>query len=574
MAKWLSFTTSPRVIQWTSFVLGVLVMALSGSLFSFASLATDLKARFGFSSSDINLLASIGDTAMYVGFLIVGPIYDHRGERWTLITATVLTLLGYGGMYIAYAKTFGGLGFLMVLYCLAGVASTAGYLAALATSMANFPVSQSGTVSGILLAFFGLSATLFSQFKTHLFSGKDELGQNPEAARKGTVATQNYLLFLTIVTTAIYVIAAIFMVKIKRDTPKNVEGTEESPSASSIEVKEGVTSPPALSRSTTFTPSMRNGITHSSPEWAQSSSSTLDRDTTEKPPSARGIPGDGLLDDAAAVTTGPNTTVMHTAKEAWFNPYLVREEMRPKQLLVESSFWFFVFAQVLQQGFSYINNIDSIVHAILDPFNPSSPARAVSLTGLNVTLISIGNCLGRLMSGIISDWVINRYRVSRSVFFFVSEALILIPLLIMGFSQNGITLAGLYVCSWLIGATYGATGALFASMTRDFFGERYYGTNCGMVMVLNGANPFIANAIYGTFYDRAVENMPADIPHDGPGMCVGTACYDTSFRIASLVQLVCVLSAGLLFWARIRKGKKILRQKAEEEQQRGAPVAA
>ncbi|KAF9970716.1 hypothetical protein BGZ73_006545 [Actinomortierella ambigua] len=569
MAKCLSFASSPKVVQWTAFVLGVLVMALSGSLFSFASLGTDLKARFGFSSSDINLLASIGDTAMYVGFLIVGPIYDHRGERWTLVTATVLTFLGYGGMYIAYAKSFGGLGFLMVLYCLAGIASTAGYLAALATSMANFPASQSGTVSGVLLAFFGLSATLFSQIKTHLFSGKDELADDPDAGRKGTMATQNYLLFLTIITTVIYVIAALFMVKIKRESPKEVE-IEDSPAASSIEVKEGVMSPPALSRSTTFTPSMRNGVTRN-PDWAHSSS-TLDRDATERPTPAHVIPGDGLLDDAAATPPTTTSVVMHTAKEPWFNPYLVREEMRPKQLLVESSFWFFVIAQVLQQGFSYINNIDSIVHAILDPFDPNTPARAVSLTGLNVTLISIGNCLGRLSSGIISDWVINRYRISRSIFFFVSEALILLPLVIMGFSQGGVTWAALYVCSWLIGATYGATGALFASMTRDFFGDRYYGTNCGMVMVLNGANPFIANAIYGTFYDRAVKNMPSDIPHDGPGMCVGVNCYDTSFRVASLVQLVCVASAGMLFWARVRKGKKMLRQ-ADEKEQHGAPAA-
>lgn len=117
---------SERTVKYVSLAIGILVMALSGSLFSFASFSTDLKARFGFTSSNINLLSAIGDTSMYVGFLIVGPIYDHFGERWTLITASILTFLGYGGMYIAYAKAWGGLGFLMVLYCLAGVASTAG----------------------------------------------------------------------------------------------------------------------------------------------------------------------------------------------------------------------------------------------------------------------------------------------------------------------------------------------------------------------------------------------------------------------------------------------------------------
>lgn len=121
-----SLALSERTMKYSSLVIGILVMALSGSLFSFASFGTDLKARFGFTSSNLNLLAAIGDTSMYVGFLIVGPIYDHYGERATMITASVLTFLGYGGMYFAYAKAWGGLGFLMVLYCLAGVASTAG----------------------------------------------------------------------------------------------------------------------------------------------------------------------------------------------------------------------------------------------------------------------------------------------------------------------------------------------------------------------------------------------------------------------------------------------------------------
>ncbi|KAK3847312.1 MAG: major facilitator superfamily domain-containing protein [Linnemannia gamsii] len=519
------------MIRYLSLAIGILVMALSGSLFSFASFSTDLKARFGFNSSNINLLSAIGDTSMYVGFLIVGPIYDHYGERWTMITAAVLTFLGYGGMYIAYAKAWGGLGFLMVLYCLAGVASTAGYLAALAANMANFPASTSGTVSGVLLAFFGLSATLFSQIKTHLFSGHDEV-VDPTSTLKGTKATQTFLLFLTIITTAIYLIGAVFMVKIKKPVIKTLDsGSSSNATVNTSDIEKRAAAAAAtpnasvtvqaLSRSTTFTPSMKNGR-----EGWNSSSTTIDKEST------------------------------------WFNPYLTSIDMKPRALLVESTFWFFVIAQVSQQGFSYINNVDSIVHAILDPLDPSTVTRAVSLTGLHVTLISIGNCLGRLASGILSDWVINRYRISRSIFFFVSEILILIPLIIMGFSTNVVSMPLLVISSCLIGATYGATGALFASMTRDFFGDTYYGTNCGMVMVLNGFNPIIANQVYGVFYDRAVKNQSPthEAKPEDHVTCLGSACYDSSFKIASLLQVVCVVAAGLLFWAHMRKGRKLMQQ--------------
>ncbi|KAF9114871.1 hypothetical protein BGX27_009516 [Mortierella sp. AM989] len=555
---------SERTVKYLSLAIGILAMALSGSLFSFASLGTDLKARFGLNSSNINLLAAIGDTAMYVGFLIVGPIYDHYGERWTLIAASILSFLGYGGMYIAYAKAWGGLGFLMVLNCLAGIASTAGYLAALAANMANFSAATSGTVSGILLAFFGLSATIFSQIKTHVFSGEDEV-HNPTGL-KGSKATQNYILFLTIITTAIYIIAAVFMVKVNKPAIENL-GSGLSSTATLDESLEKQKSEKAvahaMSRNTTFTPSMRNGREPTSrlEDWNQSST-TLDKEP-KSPGSAHHLPGDNILEDAApaAIVAVPVTTT--GVSKADFNPYLTSVDMKPRELLFQSTFWFFVIAQVSQQGFSYINNIDSIIHAILDPLDPNTAARAITLTGTHVTLISIGNCVGRLASGIISDWVIARYRISRSIFFFGSELIILVPLLIMGFSTPVVSLPALIVSSCLIGATYGATGALFASMTRDFFGNKYYGSACGMVMVLNGANPFIANQLYGVFYDRAVHNMPPmanSSSSESHVNCIGRACYDSSFKIASLLQLVCILSAGLLFWAHMRKGKRMMQK--------------
>ncbi|KAF8983593.1 hypothetical protein BGZ46_009939 [Entomortierella lignicola] len=554
---------SERAIKYLSLILGILVMALSGSLFSFASLGTDLKARFGFNSSDINLLAAIGDTAMYVGFLIVGPIYDHYGERWTLVTASILTFLGYGGMYIAYAKAWGGLGFLMFLYCLAGIASTAGYLAALAANMANFSAATSGTISGILLAFFGLSATLFSQVKTHIFSGESETITSTSVFR-GSKATQNYILFLTIITTAIYVLAAVFMVKINKPVAKNLDSGSSSTTTLDETVKkpenvDTVQPPHPLSRTTTFTPSMYNGQDPTSriEDWNQSTT-TLEKELKSEPH----IPGDNILEDTVPTAVSVPVTTTDVTK-ADFNPYLASVDMKPREMLLQSTFWFFVIAQVSQQGFSYINNIDSIIHAILNPLDPSTAARAETLTGTHVTLISVGNCLGRLASGIISDWVISRYRISRSIFFFISEIIILVPLLIMSFSTPVVNLAALVISSCLIGATYGATGALFASMTRDFFGNKYYGSACGMVMVLNGANPFIANQLYGVFYDRASKGMSisSDKSSDDDSMtCVGKSCYDSSFKVASLLQLVCILCAGLLFWAHTRNGKRLMKK--------------
>lgn len=430
------------------------------------------------------------------------------------------------------------------------------YLAALAANMANFPATTSGTVSGILLAFFGLSATLFSQIKTHIFSGQGEV-PDPTSSLMGTKATQQFLLFLTIITTVIYLIAAVFMVRIKKPAVKSLDsGSSSVTTVNETNEKTTGTNPAqALSRSTTYTPSMVNGR-----EGWNHSSTTLDKESGIERTGTRHLPGDTILSETSPASTEPVITSTAPGK-TWVNPYLTSIDMKPRAILRESTFWFFVIAQVSQQGFSYINNVDSIVHAILDPNDPSSVTRSVSLTGLHVSLISIGNCLGRLASGVISDWVINHYRISRSVFFFGSEILILIPLAIMGFTTGMVSMPALVVSSCLIGATYGATGALFASMTRDFFGNKYYGTACGLVMVLNGFNPIIANQIYGIFYDRAAKKMPAaeaGADSDNHMTCLGHDCYNSSFRIATLLQVVCVVFAGLLFWAHMRKGRKLM----------------
>ncbi|KAG0038457.1 hypothetical protein BGZ82_000141 [Podila clonocystis] len=459
---------------------------------------------------------------MYVGFLIVGPIYDHYGGQWTLVIASVLTFLGYGGIFAAYARAWGGLSLLMVLYALAGIASTAGYLAALATNLSNFSDASSGTVSGVLLAFFGLSASLFSQIKTQLFSGKDELVDLSEVFQ-GTVATQAFLMFLTIITTSVYIVAAIFMVKVRHDTEEDSGKVDPA-----VEISKNISNDfeiEHISRSSTIAPVTDDEY--------------------------------NVLECCSSKTTESNNHPLPSRHDepAKYNPFLTPVEMTPKQVVVSAAFWFFVLAQLLQQGFSYINNIDSIVEAVLDPAHPSSSSKAVALTGLHVTLISVGNCAGRLISGIVSDWVIHRFRVSRSIFFLVSEVLILVPLAVM---SRLVSLPELILNSCFIGATYGATGALFASMTRDFFGVQYYGTNSGLVMVLNGINPIVANQIYAVFYDRAsVASIATSALRDrGQQKCFGQACYVPGFRISFLLQVICVVFAACLFCVHMRQGKR------------------
>ncbi|KAG0060866.1 hypothetical protein BGZ90_003836, partial [Linnemannia elongata] len=51
-------------------------------------------------------------------------------------------------------------------------------------------------------------------------------------------------------------------------------------------------------------------------------------------------------------------------------------------------------------------------------------------------------------------------------------------------------------------------------------------------------------------------------PSEDHMTCLGSACYDSGFKIASLLQVVCVVAAGLLFWTHMRKGRKLMQNMA------------
>ncbi|KAF9178565.1 hypothetical protein BGZ50_007656, partial [Haplosporangium sp. Z 11] len=116
---------------------------------------------------------------------------------------------------------------------------------------------------------------------------------------------------------------------------------------------------------------------------------------------------------------------------------------------------------------------------------------------------------------------------------------------------------------------------------------KYYGTCSGTVMILVGFNPFIVNQIYGVFYDHAIESyyatkaqtndslissMATDIqhpPNDSLNLCLaGARCYDTGFKVASVLQLASIVSAGTLFLVHMSNGKWMIQDRDDEEQRR------
>ena len=114
--------------KYISLLISCLLMVVAGTLSTYSLFSESLRTKFGLSISDINIIIAVGNTALYVSFLFVGPIYDRFGPRITLYLACLTTSLCYLFIWMTYQGLLAGnTASLSVYYFLGGTGSTARY---------------------------------------------------------------------------------------------------------------------------------------------------------------------------------------------------------------------------------------------------------------------------------------------------------------------------------------------------------------------------------------------------------------------------------------------------------------
>ncbi|TMW62777.1 hypothetical protein Poli38472_005395 [Pythium oligandrum] len=158
-----------------------------------------------------------------------------------------------------------------------------------------------------------------------------------------------------------------------------------------------------------------------------------------------------------------------------------------------------------------------------------------------VALFSVGNCLGRLVAGAISDLVLAQcpriYFVSLASMF-VAFNHVLFLWLPASYLIVPITLSGV------------ADGIMFASfpvLTRETFGLRHFGKNFGMISVANALGFPLFYSPIGSFVYKF-----SSVSVDGVEKCFGPHCFRPVFLLV-IALCVVALFASLQF-ARRRPG--------------------
>ncbi|KAH6592094.1 hypothetical protein BASA82_001237 [Batrachochytrium salamandrivorans] len=504
------------------------VMATAGSLFTYSVYSADLRARFGFSSANINLISGIGNTAVYISFLVVGPIYDRWGATITMVLAMLTCAIGYGGVWAAFEDIIAAssVGALCVFYFLIGVGSTAAYMAVVGVNMINFPSQKSGITLGILLLFYGLSATIYSQ----IFAAYYSSGSKTDAA--------GYLLFLTLSLTVVNIVGCLTIF------PASSAHHEYYPLVSTKAV----------------TP--LSATAFNSPEDNIQRTESIALISSTEPRRYNSLATNDVVTPIQEQCHLPQPSVpecdlpLETATQP-------EKSLSPMEILMSKYYWLYAMLSIWQQGMTYISNIDTIIIAISGP--TASTESLARECALHVTLFSIFQSVGRFSTGAIADLIQTRLALDPSLVLVVSQILLFVSHAVVAFfgdelggvgAENVESTGLLYFCSACIGLGWGSAGAMFPSTIRDLFGTAFYGTACGLVMMGVPIGILVSNLVFGVLYDAALESQPKDPNGIALLECYGSSCFSRSFMIAFAIQAIPVIVSVMMFLLRTQERRR------------------
>ncbi|KAJ6096509.1 hypothetical protein N7486_007255 [Penicillium sp. IBT 16267x] len=493
-----SLHTTARII---SVVAGTLVALSCGTNYAYSAWAPQFAHRMKLSSTESNLIGVAGNLGMYAMGIPMGLLIDAKGPRLITLIGSMCLGLGYYPIYLAYQHGEGSLPvfFLCFFAFLTGTGGCSAFGAAIKVAASNFGESR-GTATAFPLAAFGLSALFWSNVSTLIF--KDDTGA--------------FLLLLACGTTTLSLISIPFLrifPNVEHEPYTSVPRHEETPESQRMRPPSTFEDQPedmhdstgydhensAHARSHSVVSNHRIGGHHSE----QDESSSL----VSKPD---GRPSFDTLDD---------DYLADIAVEAH------HPDIRGLALLKHVEFWqlFLTMALLSGIGLMTINNIGNSAKALWLYYDDSATSKFIQQRQvMHVSILSFGNFLGRLLSGVGSDILVKKLNMSRFWCLFISALVFTLTQLAGASISNPNTLV---VVSALTGVAYGFLFGVFPSLTAHTFGISGLSQNWGTMTLAPVLSGNVFNLVYGTVYDRH-----SVVGHEGDSECPdGLVCYRAAY---------------------------------------------
>ncbi|CAG7945381.1 unnamed protein product [Penicillium nalgiovense] len=481
---------------------------MSGSLHRTARVISVIAGTLVALSCGTNGVA--GNLGMYAMGIPMGLLTDARGPRLVALIGSICLGLGYFPIYMAYHNGQGSMPvvFLCLFAFLTGMGSCSAFGGSIKTAASNFPEHR-GTATAFPMAAFGLSALFWSNLSALIF--KDDTG--------------HFLLLLALGTSILSFASIPFLRILASEAYSSVphnshESSDLRPVPEDSELPFENEQYPAHARSHSVASNSQGRAFANDDETA-----TLVSKNDQPRPSFDTL-DDDFLDEVAM--------------EAH------QTDIRGLAMLRKVEFWqlFLTMALLSGIGLMTINNIGNSVKALWLYYDDSATDLFIQHRQvMHVSILSFGNFLGRLFSGIGSDLLVKKLGMSRIWCLFLSAVVFTLTQL------AGTTISNpnsLVVVSGFTGIAYGFLFGVFPSLTAHTFGIGGLSQNWGVMTLAPVFSGNVFNLLYGNIYDGH-----SVVGHDGDRECPdGLACYRSAYFMTFVSGL---FGIAVCLWAIVRE---------------------
>ena len=579
-------------------LIGSTAVSLSaGSNYAFSSFAPQLQESLHLTSTQINLIGIAGNAGVYLSSPLWGRFIDKRGPKTALITAAILVPIGYAGLSHAYTSSSpaASVGYLFLLNLLTGLGNSGGFTAAMNAQAKSWGGSRRGSATALVLSGFGLSAFFYSSLSHALFPGK----------------TGDYLYLLAFGSMTSMLIG-LALIKIIPPTEHSIEHANRHGAGGARRHSAQLNRPPSYRRKRTSSDIGARTSIWDEPEALSAETSDQEgEDDLLASQSSRRASGPirvrnenetARMDEEAdpeneALLAGTNGSKPSPTNEA--SPHHI--DISGKKLFKELDFalLFGLMGLVSGAGLLLINNVGTItqtlwdynhrnqptllsdalstfsLEALGDDLNQSSvsalqqsaKAAVQKLQAQQVSAISLCNASGRIIIGLLSDFIVNKTGNSakRVWLLIVVTTLAFLSQLLAALPNTIETVHQLLAVSVLTGLAYGTLFGLCPVLMFEWFGMKHFSQNYGFLSLSPVLAGNIFNLMFGRIYDshvprddsshhlrsiaryaqdvfRTAASAPTPEAHEGKHhLCMeGEECYRQVFEITVVGCMVAV----------------------------------